>query len=77
MFVLQYFDWSNLLQVIKRNVDNYKRGKLIPKFHLNATYSDTTCRGESIPSLDYQADLIGAKKPYNTFTINKRPASGV
>ena len=55
---------------MKQIVDNYEKGKVIPKcqFSANAIIQEK----EDVPPLQYQVKLLGAKHPDNiiTFSIN-------
>ena len=50
-------------QIIKKKVDNFQPGKMIPKCELNVSFT------WSEPPLRYCVKLLGAKKPYNMFNI--------
>ena len=54
-------------QIIKKKVDNFKPGQMIPSCQLNATI--VSVQTSKVPSLEYCVKLLGAKKPYDMFTI--------
>ena len=63
------------LQVTKANVDKYKPHKMIPHCELSAEFESPTAETRVTP-LRYRIKLLGAKEPYNMFTI-KPPLSGM
>ena len=56
------------LQVVKRNVDSFEVGKMIPSCQLTADFF-----GKEASSLKHCVKLVGAEKPYDQFLI-KPPA---
>ena len=50
-------------QIIKKKVDNFQPGKMIPKCELNVSFT------WSEPPLRYCVKIVGAKDPYNKFNI--------
>ena len=64
----------NMIQIIKKHVDNYYPPKIIPRCQLSADFMPGTGQRD-IPMLQYQVNLIGAKKPHNKFVI-KPPVTG-
>ena len=59
-------------QIIKKKVDNFEPGKMIPSCQLNAMFGLFEAPSEStekVPPLRYCVKLLGAKKPYDMFTI--------
>ena len=63
------------IQVTKASVDNYKPRKLIPHCELSAEFESDIAEPRVTP-LRYQLKLLGAKEPYNMFTI-KPPLTGI
>ena len=59
------------LQVLKRFVDSFKQGKMIPKCQFSAQIS--LHEGKHIPSLQHRVQLIGARSPYNTLMLAINP----
>ena len=59
----------------KSNVDKYKPHKMIPHCELSAEFESPTAETRVTP-LRYQIKLLGAKEPYNMFTI-KPPLPGM
>ena len=59
-------------QVTKKQVDNFRKGKLTPCCQLTAK---VTGKRKKIPQLSHQVKLEGAKYPHDVFTINL-PAEG-
>ena len=59
----------------KSNVDKYKPHKMIPHCELSADFKSASFETTVTP-LCYQVKLLGAKEPYNMFTI-KPPLSGM
>ena len=57
----------------KKQVDNFREGKLIPCCQLKAEFSG---RRKKIPRLSHQVKLEGAKYPHDVFTIDL-PAEGM
>ena len=55
-----------LSQIIKKKVDNFQPGKMIPSCRLNVSF---TLSEITEPSLRYCVKLLGAKKPYDMFKI--------
>ncbi len=56
------------IQVMKKNVDQFKPGQSIPHCHLNA---ELTINDEvSPPKLLHQVKLVGAKDPFKFITLN-------
>ena len=60
-------------QVTKKQVDNFREGKVTPCCQLKAHLSG---RRKKIPYLSHQVALQGAKYPHNVFTIDL-PAEGM
>ena len=59
-------------QVLKRFVDSYEQGKIIPKCQFSAKILPH--EGEHyIPSLQCQVKLNGAKEPFNTIMLDIDP----
>ena len=56
----------NLMQVTKKQVDNFREGKLIPYCQLKAELSG---RRKKIPVLNHRILLKGARQPHNFFTL--------
>ena len=59
------------LQVLKRLVDSYEQGKIIPKCQFSAKVLPR--EGEDIPSLQCQVKLNGAKEPFNAVMLDIDP----
>ena len=59
----------------KKHVDNYLPGKRIPNCQLSADLEDDSTEVKVVP-FRYRIKLLGAKEPYNKFTI-KPPASSI
>lgn len=55
-------------QIKKKHIDSYKPGRRIPNCKLSAKFKPET---RPIPDLEYSVQLIGAKKPYDTFHIER------
>ena len=53
------------IQIEKKKVDNFKEGKIIPKFQLSAKFI-----GEEKSCIEYVVKLLGAKKPNDVFQID-------
>ena len=53
---------------MKRHVDKFEPGKMIPKCQLSADFIKPI-GDEKIPMLLHHVNLIGAKEPHNTFVI--------
>ena len=53
-------------QVTKKQVDNFRVGKMIPRCQLKA---EVFGRRRKIPVLNHQFLLQGARQPYNFFTL--------
>ena len=66
---VNHFNHTQLhpLQVIKRNVDSFEPGKMIPNCQLSAEFSSSA--GQKVPSLKHRVKLLGAKDPFDTFLI--------
>ena len=66
-----------ILQVAKKAVDKFTPGKTswIPYSQFKAILSGNIT--DTIPALECEVDLIGAKEPYNKFTIDIRPSPGM
>lgn len=64
-----------IFQILKRNVDSYELGKIIPKCQFSANIP--LQEGDSIPTLQQRVTLIGTKSPYNFLTFNIEPGSGM
>ena len=60
-------------QVTKKQVDNFREGKLTPCCQLKA---EVTGRRKKIPVLNHQVLLKGAKESYNYFTL-ELPVRGI
>ena len=56
--------------MLKRLVDSYEQGKIIPKCQFSAKILP---READIPSLQGQIKLNGAKEPYNTVMLDIDP----
>ena len=56
-------------KVVKKKVDSFRPGKMIPSCQLRAKFS-----GRKITSFDHLVNLLGAKKPYDSFLLTP-PAS--
>ena len=54
-------------QIIKKKVDNFQPGKMIPSCQLNVTF--TSSNSTEVSSLKHCVKLLGAKKPYDMFNI--------
>ena len=61
------------LQITKKHVDNYQPGRTIPNCLLSADLEGDSTEAEVVP-FRYQIKLLGAREPYNMFTI-KPPTS--
>ena len=62
---------------MKKNVDSFKPGKLVPRCQLQADFtSDSGFDMEYSPKLCYRVILIGAKEPHNTFLVTPDPGMG-
>ena len=57
--------------MLKRFVDNYEQGKMIPKCQFSAKIS--LHEGEDVPSLQRQIKLNGAREPFNTLMLDIEP----
>ena len=62
-----HFLLCNHTQVTKKQVDNFKKGKLTPCCQLLAKVSG---RRKQVPSVSHQVSLKGAKFPHDVFLIN-------
>ena len=62
------------LQVLKRFVDSFEQGKMIPKCQFSAKIS--LHEGKHIPSLQHRVQLIGARSPFNTVVLDIDPPIG-
>ena len=58
------------VQVLKEEVDCFKPGNRIPHCHLKAKFAGDLA---NIPDLECHVDLLGAREPYNKFTIDITP----
>ena len=58
----------------KKHIDNYQPGKSIPSCQLSADLEDTSTEIKVVP-FRYRVELLGARKPYNKFTIKPPPSS--
>ncbi len=56
------------IQVMKKNVDQFKPGQSIPHCHLKAKL--TSNHEVSAPELLHQVKLVGAKDPFKFITLN-------
>ena len=63
------------IQVLKRTVDGYEEGKVIPKCQFSAKVM--LQEGEDVPPLQHQVELRGAKSPNNILAFDINPPSGV
>ena len=61
-----------LFQIMKRHVDSFEPGKMIPKCYLSADFIASV---RDRPQLVHQIHLIGAKEPFNMFFIKINPAT--
>ena len=62
---------ENVLQIERKEVDNFEKGKRIPSCQLVAR-----CETERPTTLEHLVTLSGAKDPHNTFTIYRHYDSG-
>ena len=58
----------------KRQVDNYREGKLIPHCQLKAEYCG---KGKEVSALKHQVVLEGAPHPHNVLVIDLPAAKGI
>ena len=65
------FSCGKFLQIEKKEVDDFEKGKRIPSCQLMAT-----CETERPTTLRHLVTLSGAKDPHNTFTIYRPYDSG-
>ena len=61
--------------MLKRQVDSYEQGKLIPKCQFSAKVNIK--EEDDIPPLEHRVKLIGAKFPFNTMLFNINPPGRV
>ena len=66
------FLYGKLLQIEKKEVDNFEKGKRIPSCQLMAR-----CETEQPTTLKHLVTLSGAKDLHNTFTIYRHYDSGI
>ncbi len=71
VIVLCIINTAHDLQVLKRLVDSYEQGKIIPKCQFSAKILPR--EGEDIPSLQCQVKLNGAKEPFNVVMLDIEP----
>ena len=68
---MHIFMWKFFLQIERKEVDDFKKGKPIPSCQLMAT-----CETERPTTLKHLVTLSGAKYPHDTFTIYRPCDSG-
>ena len=66
-----YEDFMSTLQIDKKEVDNFEKGKRIPSCQLIAE-----CEADQPTTLKHSVTLSGAKDPHNSFTIYRPCDSG-
>ena len=66
------FIFVHSLQIEKKEIDNFEKGKRIPSCQLVAR-----CETERPTTLEHLVTLSGAKDPHNTFTIDRPCDSGI
>jgi hypothetical protein len=64
-------NFVHTLQIEKKEVDNFEKGKRIPSCQLIAE-----CETERPATLKHSVTLSGAKRPHNSFTIYRSYDSG-
>ena len=66
-----HYEFVYALQIEKKEVDKFRKGKRIPSCQLVAR-----CETERPTTLEHSVKLSGAKVPHNTFTIYRSYDSG-
>ena len=64
-----------LMQIRKKDVDNYEPPKVIPNCQIFAFYNIAKGKEAGIPMFLYQVSLIGAREPHNMVVISCKKAS--
>ena len=54
------------IKVMKKKVDSFEPGKMIPSCQLSAEFLSSL---RKVPSLKHHIKLLGAKEPYDSFLI--------